>query len=175
MAGSIELSDISRRRVLGGALATAFVFAFHLPVRAAGPVQEDPAGGQFAPNAYIRIDGVGKVTLIMPQVEMGQGIYTGVATILAEELDADLAKVVLEHAPADEKLYSNPLLGVQATGGSTSVRAFWTPLRKAGATTRAILVKAAADRWQVAPESCSAAEGTVLHKESGRKLGYGEL
>jgi isoquinoline 1-oxidoreductase subunit beta len=175
MTGSIELSDISRRHVLGGALASAFVFAFHLPVRAAGPMQKGPDGGAFAPNAYIRIDGAGQVTLVMPQVEMGQGIYTAVATILAEELDADLAQVVLEHAPPDEKLYSNPLLGLQATGGSTSVRAFWTPLRKAGAATRAILVRAAADQWQVAPESCSSINGAVVHKESGRKIGYGDL
>ncbi|MGV7214648.1 molybdopterin cofactor-binding domain-containing protein [Bradyrhizobium sp. UFLA05-112] len=166
--------NVSRRRVLGGALATGFVFAFHLPVDAAGPVK-DSAGGTFAPNAYIRIDGAGLVTLVMPQVEMGQGIYTGVATILAEELDADLTQVALEHAPPDEKLYANSLLGVQATGGSTSVRAFWTPLRKAGATTRAILVKAAAERWQVTPESCSTIQGTVVHNESGRKLRYGEL
>jgi isoquinoline 1-oxidoreductase subunit beta len=171
-----QLSKVSRRRVLGGALVTGFVFAFHLPVGAAKPAEpEGAAEGKFAPNAYIRIDAAGRVTLVMPQVEMGQGIYTGVATILAEELDADMAQVALEHAPPNEKLYSNPLLGVQATGGSTSVRAFWTPLRKAGATARAILIKAAADQWQVAPERCRAVQGAVLHTESGRKLGYGEL
>jgi isoquinoline 1-oxidoreductase beta subunit len=176
MTVTAELSDISRRRILGGALATGFVFAFHLPVGAAEPAQpKDPAGGKFAPNAYVRIDGDSQVTLVMPQVEMGQGTYTGIATILAEELDADLAQVILEHAPPDENLYANPLLGVQATGGSTSVRAFWTPLRKAGATTRAMLIEAAADLWQVTPESCSAAKGTVIHNESGRKLRYGEL
>ncbi|MGJ5131949.1 MULTISPECIES: xanthine dehydrogenase family protein molybdopterin-binding subunit [unclassified Bradyrhizobium] len=175
MTGSIELSDISRRHVLGGALASAFVFAFHLPVRAAGPVQKGPDGAAFAPNAYIRIDGTGQVTLMMPQVEMGQGIYTAVATILAEELDANLSQVALEHAPPDEKLYTNPLLGLQATGGSTSVRAFWTPLRKAGAATRAILVRAAADQWHVAPESCSTINGAVVHKESGRQTAYGDL
>jgi isoquinoline 1-oxidoreductase subunit beta len=176
MAVTPNFPDVSRRGLLTGALATGFVFAFHLPTGAAEPPQpKDPAGGTFAPNAYIRIDEAGQITLIMPQVEMGQGIYTGVATILAEELDADLAQVALQHAPPDEKLYANPLLGVQATGGSTSVRAFWTPLRKAGATARAILIKAAADQWQVAPESCSAAKGAVLHNESGRKLSYGEL
>src|SRR5215475_6363853 len=176
MTVTAQSSKVSRRHVLGGALATGFVFAFHLPVGAAKASQlKDPADGKFAPNAYIRIDVYSRVTLVMPQVEMGQGIYTGVATILAEELDADLAQVVLQHAPPDEKLYANPSFGIQATGGSTSVRAFWTPLRKAGATTRAILIKAAADRWQVTPESCSAAEGTVVHGASGRKLRYGEL
>jgi isoquinoline 1-oxidoreductase subunit beta len=176
MTVTAQSSKVSRRRVLGGALATGFVFAFHLPVGAAKASQaKDPADGKFAPNAYIRIDESGQVTLVMPQVEMGQGIYTGVATILAEELDADLTQVVLEHAPPDEKLYANPSFGIQATGGSTSVRAFWTPLRKAGATARAILIKAAADGWQVTPESCSAADGTVVHNASGRKLRYGEL
>jgi isoquinoline 1-oxidoreductase beta subunit len=176
MTVTAQSSKVSRRRVIGGALATGFVFAFHLPVGAAKASQaKDPADGKFAPNAYIRIDESGQVTLVMPQVEMGQGIYTGVATILAEELDADLTQVVLEHAPPDEKLYANPSFGIQATGGSTSVRAFWTPLRKAGATARAILIKAAADGWQVTPESCSAADGTVVHNASGRKLRYGEL
>jgi isoquinoline 1-oxidoreductase beta subunit len=176
MTGTVQFSKVSRRRVLGGALATGFVFAFHLPVGAAEASQpKDLTDGKFAPNAYIRIDASGQVTLVMPQVEMGQGIYTGVATILAEELDADLAQVVLQHAPPNEKLYTNPLFGIQATGGSTSVRAFWTPLRKAGATTRAMLIKAAADQWQVTPESCSAAEGAVLHNETGRRLRYGEL
>jgi isoquinoline 1-oxidoreductase beta subunit len=176
MTVTAQSSKVSRRRVLGGALATGFVFAFHVPIGAAEPAQPaNPADGTFEPNAYIRINGAGQVTLVMPQVEMGQGIYTSVATILAEELDVDLSQVVLQHAPPNEKLYANPLLGVQATGGSTSVRAFWTPLRKAGATARAVLIKAAADRWQVAPESCSAAQGAVLHTESGRKLGYGEL
>jgi isoquinoline 1-oxidoreductase subunit beta len=176
MVVAANVPDISRRSLLTGAFASGFVFAFHLPVGVAETVlPKDPSDGKFGPNAYIRINQSGQVTLVMPQVEMGQGIYTAVAAILAEELDADLTQVALQHAPPNEKLYANPLLGVQATGGSTSVRAFWTPLRKAGATARAILIKAAADRWQVTPESCSAAEGTVLHNESGRKLGYGEL
>src|SRR5215471_10541726 len=176
MPVTVEFPEISRRRVLGGALATGFAFAFHLPVGAAkAPQPKNPEGEKFAPNAYIRIDESGRVTLVMPQVEMGQGIYTGVATILAEELDADLTQVVLQHAPPDEKLYANPSFGIQATGGSTSVRAFWTPLRKAGATTRAMLIKAAADQWQVAPATCHAAKGIVIHNETGRNLRYGEL
>jgi isoquinoline 1-oxidoreductase beta subunit len=172
-----EVPGLSRRRLLAGAAAGAFVFRFNLPVPAAGE-SNTPAGvvsRELAPNAFIRIDDAGQVTLVMPQVEMGQGIYTGVAMILAEELDAEFAKVRLQHAPPDEKRYTNPLLGIQATGGSTSVRAFWTPLRQAGATTRAILIQAAAQSWQVAPASCRAANGIVLHPESGRKLGYGNL
>ena len=170
-------SGISRRSLLTGGLAGGFLLAFHLPVRAVNePVQPpDNTDGKFAPNAFIRIDAAGKTTLVMPQVEMGQGIYTALAMILAEELDGDFSSVVLEHAPADEKLYANPLFGIQATGGSTSVRAFWKPLRVAGATARAMLVQAAARQWQVEPASCAASSGVVSHSESGRKLSYGEL
>src|SRR5882757_3060634 len=142
MAVAQKISDgVSRRALLSGGLAGGFLLAFHLPVRAAvnEPGQPpDVTAGKFAPNAFIRIDEAGKTTLVMPQVEMGQGIYTGVAMILAEELDADFASIVLEHAPADEKRYANPAFGIQATGGSTSVRAFWEPLRKAGASARAM-------------------------------------
>lgn len=167
----------SRRGVLTGGVASAFLLAFHLPLRAENePVQPpDDTSGKFAPNAFIRIDPAGKTTLVMPQTEMGQGIYTAVAMILAEELDADFSAVVLEHAPANEKLYANPAFGVQATGGSTSVRAFWTPLRTAGATARAMLVQAAAKQWQVDPASCTTANGAAIHAESGRRLGYGAL
>ena len=169
---------LSRRGVLTAGLAGGFLFAFHLPVRAAvnEPVQPpDDTAGKFAPNAFIRIDTAGKTTLVMPQVEMGQGIYTAVAMILAEELDANFADVVLEHAPANEKLYANPAFGVQATGGSTSVRAFWKPLRAAGATARAMLVQAAAKQWEVEASSCTTSKGVVTHKESGRTLSYGAL
>ncbi|MDB5605470.1 MAG: aldehyde dehydrogenase [Bradyrhizobium sp.] len=167
----------SRRGVLTGGLASGFLLAFHLPVRAANEPASPPDSttGKFAPNAFIRIDAAGKTTLVMPQVEMGQGIYTAVAMILAEELDADFSTVVLEHAPANEKLYANPVFGIQATGGSTSVRAFWKPLRAAGATARAMLVQAAAQQWQVEPTTCSASNGEVIHAESGRKLAYGAL
>src|SRR5260370_42009935 len=150
----------SRRSLLAGSLAGGVLLAFHLPVRAADrPVQKPDADGTFAPNAFIRIDGAGKTTLIMPQVEMGQGIYTAVAMILAEELDADYANVSLMHAPPDDKLYANPTFGIQVTGNSNSVRAFWMPLRKAGAAARAMLVQAAAVQWQVEPASCATAPG----------------
>jgi isoquinoline 1-oxidoreductase subunit beta len=180
MAVADKISDgLSRRVLLTGGLAGGFLLAFHLPLRALTPNEPvqppDDTNGKFAPNAFIRIDQAGNTTLVMPQVEMGQGIYTGVAMILAEELDADFAKVTLEHAPANEKLYANPAFGIQATGGSTSVRAFWTSLRQAGASARAMLVQAAAREWQVEPASCTAANGEVTHKESGRKLSYGAL
>jgi isoquinoline 1-oxidoreductase subunit beta len=175
---NMNLERVSRRGVLIGGLAAGFLVAFHVPLRAAvnEPVQPpDNTNGKFAPNAFIRIDPQGVTTLVMPQTEMGQGIYTAVAMILAEELDANYAAIVLEHAPANEKLYANPVFGIQATGGSTSVRAFWKPLRTAGATARAMLVQAAAKQWQVDPSSCTTTNGEVIHAESGRKLGYGAL
>ncbi|CAN5170959.1 xanthine dehydrogenase family protein molybdopterin-binding subunit [soil metagenome] len=167
-------SGVSRRGLLSGAVAGGFLLAFHMPLRSAKAQAPDPAAA-FAPNAFIRIDDAGKTTLIMPQVEMGQGIYTAIAMILAEELDADFAQIVLDHAPPNEKLYGNPIFIIQATGGSTSVRAFWKPLRMAGASARAMLVQAAAAQWQVEPASCTTLSGQVIHAASGRKLGYGEV
>ena len=168
---------VSRRHVLAGGLAGGFLLAFHLPVRAVNEPNQAPdtTDGKFAPNAFIRIDAAGKTTLVMPQVEMGQGVYTAVAMILAEELDADFAQVTLEHAPPNDKLYGNPTFGLQVTGNSNSIRAFWKPLREAGASARAMLVQAAAQQWQVEPASCTASNGEVMHAESGRTLAYGEL
>jgi isoquinoline 1-oxidoreductase subunit beta len=173
-----SLPRLSRRAALTGGLATGFLLAFHLPLRAAvnEPVQPvDTTDGKFAPNAFIRIDETGRTILIMPQVEMGQGTYTSISAVLAEELDADWSKVEVQHAPPNDKLYGNPAFGLQATGNSNSIRAWWTPLRKAGATARAMLVQAAASQWGVEPASCSAAKGEVAHAASGRKLGYGAV
>jgi len=162
---------------LTGGLSGGFLLAFHLPVRAVNePVQPaDDTAGKFAPNAFIRIDDAGLTTLVMPQVEMGQGVYTAIAMILAEELDADFSRLALEHAPPSDKLYGNPAFGIQATGNSNSIRAWWPHLRAAGATARAMLVQAAAQQWQVDPASCTTAISEVLHRDSGRKLSYGEL
>src|SRR5215831_8000987 len=149
----------SRRQLLQGALAGGFLLAFRVPLRAAAEGKEPQY--PFAPNAFIRIDKSGKVSFIIPQVEMGQATYTSLSMILAEELDADFAQVAVEHAPANEKLYANPMLSVQATGNSNSVRAFWTPMRKAGAASRAMLIEAAARQWKVDAASCSASGGFV--------------
>ncbi|WP_407176882.1 molybdopterin cofactor-binding domain-containing protein [Bradyrhizobium sp. STM 3562] len=172
-----KIPDVSRRSLLTGGLASGFLLAFHLPVRAFNEPNQPPdvADGKFAPNAFIRIDEKGHTTLVMPQVEMGQGVYTSIAMILAEELDADIAQVTLEHAPPNDKLYGNPVFGLQVTGNSNSIRAWWMALRKAGAGARAQLVQAAAKQWQVEPASCTTSKGEVTHKDSGRKLSYGEL
>src|SRR5215472_12460779 len=133
----------------------------------------DAAPGTFAPNAFIRIDRDGAVTLVMPQVEMGQGTYTSMPMLIAEELEIELSKVRLEHAPADDKLYGNPITKFQVTGGSTSVRAFWEPLRRAGATARNLLIAAAAQTWGVNADACRAEKGEVIHVPTGRKGSYG--
>jgi len=167
----------SRRTMLQSGLAGAFVLGFHLPARAVNEPEPPPdnTNGKFAPNAFIRIDRSGATTLVMPQVEMGQGVYTAVPMILADELDADFSKVVLQHAPPNEKLYANPTFGVQVTGNSNSIRAFWKPLRSAGAAARLMLVQAAAAQWQVDPASCSTSNSIVSHAASGRMLAYGDL
>jgi isoquinoline 1-oxidoreductase beta subunit len=169
----------SRRAILQSGLAGGLVLAFQWPLRA-GPLDlseqpSDPAEGQFAPNAFIRIDRTGKTTLVMPQAEMGQGVYTAIAMILAEELDSRFEQIVIEHSPASDKLYANPLFGVQVTGNSNSIRAFWDKLRQAGAGARDVLVQAAAARWHVSMASCSTEDGEVIHTASGRRIGYGDL
>src|ERR1700722_10572709 len=168
---------VSRRSLLSGSLAGGFFLAFRLPGPAVNePVQPpDDTAGKFAPNAFIRIDNSGKTTLVMPQVEMGQGVYTSISMILAEELDADFSQVTLDHAPPSDKLYGNPMFGIQATGNSNSIRAWWKPLRTASAAARLMLIEAAARQWKVDPASCTTADSEVMHKDSGRKLSYGAL
>src|SRR3954452_23431227 len=164
----------SRRRVLqtaaaaGGGLLLGLRLGDTWAATAAG-------GATFMPNAFIRIGPDGQVVLTMPYVEMGQGTYTSIPMLIAEELEVDLAQVRLEHAPPNENLYANPLLGVQATGNSNAIRGAWQPLRQAGATARTMLVAAAAERWKVDPATCRAERGEVLHAATGRRLAYGDL
>ena len=129
----------------------------------------------FAPNAFIRIAPDGSITLFMPQAEMGQGTHTSMSMLLAEELEVTPEQVRLEHAPPDDKLYANPLFGEQITGASSSIRMFYEPLRRAGATARAMLIAAAAASWNVHAASCRAREGVVTHTPTGRTLSYGAL
>ena len=151
--------------------------AFHLPARAVNEPEQPPDStqGKFAPNAFIRIDHSGQTTLVMPQVEMGQGVYTAIAMILAEELDADFSKVALEHAPPDDKLYGNPTFwhsGHRQFQFDPRVLEAVARSRRRGA---ACWLQAAAQQWQVDPASCSASNGVVSHASSGRTLGYGDL
>ncbi|MEI9989869.1 MAG: molybdopterin cofactor-binding domain-containing protein [Rhizomicrobium sp.] len=171
---------LSRRTILraGAAAGGGLLLGLYTGVAAATPVNTggaQPNDGPFTPDAFIRIDRTGKVTLVMPQVEMGQGVYTSLSMILAEELDAAFDRVVLEAAPPSDALYANPVFGIQATGNSNSIRAFWTKLRTAGAAARALLVQAAAAQWKVDPASCTAANSEVIHAPTGRRLAYGAL
>ncbi|SAL21247.1 aldehyde oxidase [Caballeronia terrestris] len=136
---------------------------------------ETPQDGVFQPSAFVQIDRTGKVTLVIPKVEMGQGVYTSIPMLIAEELEVPLESIVVAHAPPNEELFKDPLLGGQLTGGSTSIRYAWEPMRKAGATARVLLVSAAAQQWQVDPASCHAERGQVKHAASNRSIGYGEL
>jgi isoquinoline 1-oxidoreductase subunit beta len=168
-------NDLSRRRFLqaGAAASGGLMLSMSLPF-ADGAAEAADAG--FAPNAFIRIDSDGQIVLTMPYVEMGQGDYTAIPMLIAEELEVDLKQVRLEHAPPNPKQYGNPLLaGVQATGGSTAISAAWQPMREAGAVARTMLVSAAANRWNVDSASCRAQSAEVLHPPTGRRIKYGEL
>ncbi len=166
-------TNLSRRSFLaaGAAVGGGLVLSLSLPLGRS----EAAAPESFAPNAFIRIGSDGEVVLTMPYVEMGQGTYTSIPMLIAEELEVNLKQVRLEHAPPNEKLYVNPLLGVQATGNSNAMRGAWKPLREAGAAARTMLVAAAANRWGVDAKTCRAQDGEVIHVPTGRKLTYGEL
>jgi isoquinoline 1-oxidoreductase subunit beta len=167
--------DLSRRGFLRASAAAGGGLLLGLQLPFAASESQAASSDTFEPNAFIRIGGDGQVVLTMPYIEMGQGTYTSIPMLIAEELEVGLNQVRLEHAPPNEKLYANPLLGVQATGNSNAMRGAWQPMRRAGATAKAMLVAVAAKRWNVDPGSCPAQSGTVIHQASGRSLGYGEL
>lgn len=166
---SMTDTALSRRQFLVSAVlgSGGLLLGFHTR----GMAQAAPA----RPDAFIRIDTQGRVTLILPYVEMGQGAYTSQVQLVAEELEVDPASILYQPAPADEALYASPLFLGQITGGSGSLRGAWLTLRGAAATARTMLVDAAARRWRVAASSCHAASGRVIHGGTNRSLGYGEL
>jgi isoquinoline 1-oxidoreductase beta subunit len=172
-AGGASSAGRSRRDFLidSAAVTSGLMVGFMLPLGGS----RGSSYGTFVPNAFIRIGGDGQVVLTMPYVEMGQGTYTSIPMLIAEELEIDLKQVRLEHAPPNEKLYANPMLGVQATGNSNAMRGAWKPLREAGAAARVLLIEAAAKRWGVDASSCRAEAGEVVHDLSMRRLKYGEL
>src|SRR5438094_3111001 len=175
-AGGVTMSartDVTRREFLetAGAAGAGLVVSFHLPL---GPRFRPTTADPFAPNAWIRINPDDSVLIVVDRSEMGQGVTTSLPMLLAEELEADWSKIKIEFAPAD-KAYINPLFGMQGTGGSTSVRAAYTPLRKAGAAAREMLVTAAAETWGVDKTQCRAELGAVIHTPSKRRLTFGNL
>ncbi len=160
------MSPLSRRSFLrtSATASAGLVIGFYLPSKA--HADSDDA---FSPNAYLMITPKGTITIVVPRTEMGQGVWTSLPMILAEELEADWKQIKIEQAGA------STLFGDQTTGGSASVRTTWDPMRKAGAQAREMLISAAAEQWNVSRESCKAESSTVLHSASGRKLTYGAL
>src|SRR5205814_4695480 len=159
-------STLSRRDFV--ATSAGLVIAFHLPSRSP---RADIDDAPFSPNAWIHIGSDGIVTLTVDKSEMGQGSQTGLAMILAEELDADWTTVRLGPVPENPAGWSRRM----STGGSNAIRGSWEPLRKAGATAREMLVTAAAQTWNVDRATCRAEKGVVIHGPSGRRSSYGTL
>jgi isoquinoline 1-oxidoreductase beta subunit len=172
--------DAARRDFLRA--GAALTIAFHMPQtwgQTSGPGKTAAAAAtsqaELAPNAFVRIGADGSVTVMAKHVEMGQGTYTGLATLVAEELDADWQHVRVEGAPADAGRYNNLFWGpAQGTGGSTAIANSYEQLRKAGATARAMLVSAAAETWRVPAADITVSNGVLTHK-SGRKATFGAL
>jgi isoquinoline 1-oxidoreductase beta subunit len=164
--------EVTRREFLqvasaaGGALVIGFTFPACAPAGA-------PPGPPLEPNAWLRVGTNESILVIVDRSEMGQGVATSLPMLLAEELEADWSKIRIEFAPADP-VYNNLLFGMQATGGSSSVRAAWTALRQAGAAAREVLISAAAQTWKVDRSECRAERGAVVHS-GGRRLTYGHL
>jgi isoquinoline 1-oxidoreductase beta subunit len=172
MTNTIRIENESRRRFIQG--AAGLTLAVYLPnVTGAATAA---AAKPFEPNAFLRIGADDTVTVIAKHLEMGQGTYTGLATIVAEELDAAWSQVRVEGAPADASRYNNLLWGpAQGTGGSTAIANSWDQLRKAGASARAMLVAAAAKQWQVPAGEVAVSDGVVSHARTRRKASFGRL
>ena len=168
------VSDVlTRREVLSGGIALAGGLLIGIDFGAARAEEPSPVGARL--NAFIHIAPTDQVTIVMPAVEMGQGVYTSQAMCVAEELDVGLDQVVAAHAPPDQANYGNPVFVIQATGGSTTTSAWFLPLRRAGATARTMLLQAAAAGWGVDPARLTTDRGVITHPDSGRTLRYGQV
>ncbi len=176
--GGKGVNKSRRRFLLAAAGGAALVVGVYLGVggeksRNAREAWGDSPGG-WVPNAWLKIDGKGLVTVRVKHSEMGQGCTTGLPAMVAEELEVAWAQVDFEIAPV-EAIYKNPAFGIQMTGGSTATPTSWDPLRMAGAIARQLLIAAAAQRWGVPATECKAESGKVVHQASKRSLAYGEL
>src|ERR1700722_15180604 len=181
-AHTLQASKVSRRDLLAGALVIGFAmknaaraWAAEHNVSAANGDGLNSEIQSFAPNGFIRIGRDGRILLVMPSTEMGQGIYTAEATLIAEELEIGLDQLEVVAAPPEAANYAQPLFKAQLTGGSTSIRGVWTPLRRAGGGARMMLVAAAAEQWKIDPKDCVARRGVVSHAPTGRALAYSAL
>ncbi len=175
-----EMSAIvneSRRHFLQAGIGLTLALYFRPGLGQTAPASAGAAGDAvLEPNAFVRIGEDDTVTVIVKHLEMGQGTYTGLPTLVAEELDAAWSQLRVEGAPADAKRYNNLLWGpMQGTGGSTAIANSFEQFRRAGATARAMLLEAAAQQWNVPVDSLSVSAGVVMHPASGRKARFGEL
>jgi isoquinoline 1-oxidoreductase beta subunit len=172
-------ASLTRRAALKG--VAGLVIGFHLPLHAHGqpgsvrPARAEAGSATFAPNAFIRINTDDLVTVLIKHIEFGQGPLTGLATLAAEELDADWAQMRAEHAPSNPALYKNFVLGMQGTGGSSAIANSYDQMRKAGATARAMLLQAAANRWNVPPSEIVIEGGVLRHPATGREGRFGQF
>src|ERR1700723_2494817 len=179
MRSNSKIASVSRRRFLatGASATTGLVVGFYAPksngffATMLAKNREDV----FSPNAFLQVAPDNTVTIVSKHQEAGQGIYTGLATIIAEELDADWFQVRVKPAPADRDLYKNLQFGAQGTGGSNSIPNSWEQYRRAGATARAMLISAAAKRWDVPEGELLADRGIIKHELSSRQTRFGEL
>ncbi len=176
MRKNSEMSRISRRTFLAGATTAALVIGFHPngTLVSRGFAAAAPADS-LTPNPFLRITANGRVTVIAKHFEMGQGTTTGLATLVAEELDADWDSVRVEWAPVNTEVYKNLIFGIQGTGGSTAIANSYTQYRKAGAAARELLVAAAATAWAVPAGEITTDRGRLTHAASGRTAPYGEM
>jgi len=173
---SFTIENEGRRRVLAGfaGLSLALYLSERSAATPAAPAAS--ANSEFIPNAFLRIGSDGTITVIAKHLEMGQGSFTGLATIVAEELGAAWAQVRVEAAPADASRYNNLAWGkFQGTGGSRAIANSWEQLRRAGATARLMLVQAAAQQWQVPAAECAAQNSAVIHGSSKRQATFAQL
>lgn len=171
----MKINNLSRRRFLKGSLLAGggLVLGFTLPlVDKVLARQGDSA--TYPVDAWVKVDPDGVLDFIIPASEMGQGSQTSLAMILADEAGADYHTIKVLN-PTNNSLYNNPIFGTQLTGGSTSVRAWWQPLRTVGATLRLMLVEAAATHWSVPASQCTTKDSYVVHKTSGKKRHFREL
>ena len=164
---------LTRRRFIQACAVAGGGLLLSVAVPASRAPYARQAGGPAALNAYVRVDSSGRVTVVMPKVEMGQGTYTSLPMLVAEELEVGVDSIDIEPAPPNPAVYGFD--GDQSTGGSTTIRLCYLPLRKAGAAARIMLIEAAAKQWGVPPASCRAQAGSVIHEPSGRRVGFGSV
>jgi len=170
-----EILNVSRRDFLktGATIGGGLILGFSLPDHLAFGQASGHSGGSSMLNAFIRISSDETITIVVNHSEMGQGVYTSLPMLVAEELECDWSKIVVEASPVDPA-YNHTQWGIQGTGGSTSVSSEWERLRKVGASAREMLIAAAADMWKVDKASCRAENGKVVHS-SGKSTTYGQL